>query len=77
MDASSNHLFYAILVFIIIFAGTCMIKPLFLYNRDGSLKEFGVGYKNKTFMPLWLFSIILGILVYTFSRYLTLDKDLL
>ena len=46
-----------------------MIKPGFLYNRDGSLREFGIGYTNKTIVPLWLFSIILGILSYVFVLY--------
>jgi hypothetical protein len=46
-----------------------MIKPAFLYNKDGSIREFGVGYKNKTILPIWLLSIILGILSYLFVMY--------
>jgi hypothetical protein len=46
-----------------------MIQPAFLYDKDGSIREFGVGYKNKTILPMWLFSIILGILSYTFVLY--------
>jgi hypothetical protein len=46
-----------------------MAKPGFLYKEDGSIREFGVGTKNKTFMPVWLFSIILGILSYLFITY--------
>jgi hypothetical protein len=41
-----------------------MIKPAFLYNKDGSIREFGVGYKNKTILPIWLLSLILGIISY-------------
>ena len=41
-----------------------MLKPSFLYNPDGSLREFGVGYKNKTILPVWLLSLVLGILSY-------------
>lgn len=40
------------------------MKPSFLYNTDGSIREFGIGYKNKTILPIWLLSIILGILCY-------------
>lgn len=54
----------SILLFIIIFGSIQMLKPSFLYNKDGSLREFGVGYKNKTILPVWLLSIVLGILVY-------------
>ena len=45
------------------------MKPAFLYNRDGSIRDFGVGYKNKTIVPLWLFSIILSIFSYLFVLY--------
>ena len=59
----------SILLFIIIFALVQVFKPAFLYKDDGSIREFGVGYKNKTIMPVWLFSIILGILCYLFVLY--------
>jgi len=55
---------FAILLFIIIFGFIQVLKPKFLYNTDGSIREFGVGYKNKTILPVWLLSIILGILCY-------------
>lgn len=54
----------SIILFIIIFGGIQMLKPAFLYNPDGSLREFGVGYKNKTILPVWLLSLVLGILSY-------------
>lgn len=52
------------ILFIIIFIIIQMTKPNFLYNKDGSLREFGIGYKNKTIFPIWLLSIILGIMCY-------------
>ena len=54
----------SILLFIIIFGSIQMLKPSFLYNSDGSLREFGIGYKNKTILPVWMLSIVLGILSY-------------
>jgi len=60
----------SIVLFLAIFGIVQWIKPAFLYNRDGSVREFGVGYKNKTILPLWLFSILLGILSYLFLLYL-------
>ena len=54
----------SILLFVLLFGIIVMIKPAFLYNKDGSIREFGVGYKNKTILPIWLLSIILGILSY-------------
>jgi hypothetical protein len=54
----------SIILFLFIFGVVQILKPDFLYNKDGSVREFGVGYKNKTILPIWLFSIILGILSY-------------
>lgn len=65
----NNITLSAITLFIIIFAAVHIAKPAFLYKDDGSIREFGVGTKNKTFMPVWLFSIILGILCYLFVTY--------
>lgn len=59
-----NITFTAILLFIILFGGIQALKPGFLYNTDGSIREFGIGYKNKTIFPLWMLSLILGILSY-------------
>jgi uncharacterized membrane protein YozB (DUF420 family) len=65
----NNITLSAITLFIIIFVAVHITKPAFLYKPDGSIREFGVGTKNKTFMPVWLFSIILGILCYLFVTY--------
>ena len=64
-----NITFVSIIIFIIIFGFIQILKPNFLYNSDGSIREFGVGYKNKTIFPLWLLSIILGILSYLFVMF--------
>ena len=65
----NNITLTAITIFVVIFAVVQVLKPGFLYKQDGSIREFGVGTKNKTFMPVWLFSIILGILSYLFVTY--------
>ena len=54
----------AIILFLFIFGSIQMIKPLCFYNKDGSIRHFGIGYKNKTILPIWLLSIVLGILCY-------------
>jgi hypothetical protein len=45
------------------------MKPACFYNKDGSIREFGIGYKNKTILPIWLSSIVLGILCYLAVMY--------
>lgn len=59
-----NIILVSIVLFIIVFGFIQMIKPGFLYNKDGSLREFGIGYRNKTIFPIWLLSLVLGILCY-------------
>ena len=59
----------SIVLFVILFGAIQVMKPTFLYNSDGSIRDFGVGYKNKTILPIWLLSIILGILCYVFVMY--------
>jgi len=59
----------SIILFLFLFTSIQMATPAFLYNKDGSLRDFGVGYKNKTILPVWLLSIVLGILSYCFIRF--------
>ena len=54
----------AIILFLFIFGSIQMMKPTCFYNKDGSIRHFGVGYRNKTILPIWLLSIVLGILCY-------------
>ena len=39
-------------------------KPNVIFDKNGKLREFGIGYKNKTIIPLWLAVIILAIVSY-------------
>ena len=66
-----HKLTLSIALFFIIFYVIHNIKPGLVYNEDGSFREFGVGYKHKTVIPIWLVSIIAAILSYTFILYLT------
>lgn len=59
-----NASLVAIILFLFIFVSIQMIKPVCFFNKDGSIRHFGVGYKNKTILPIWLLSIVLGILCY-------------
>lgn len=59
-----NITLFAIILFIIIFGIIQLIKPACFYNKDGSIREFGIGYRNKTILPIWLLSLVLGILSY-------------
>ncbi len=54
----------AIYIFIILFIIIQYIKPDFIYTKSGSIRQFGLGYKNKTILPMWLITIILAIISY-------------
>ena len=60
----------AVFVFLILFGIINAFRPSIIYNKDLSFRRFGIGYKNKTVVPIWLFSIILAILVYVAVTYL-------
>ena len=59
-----NITLVAVILFITIFGTIQMMKPACFYNSDGSIREFGVGYRNKTILPIWLLSLLLGIVCY-------------
>ena len=61
----------AILLYVIVFMLVQYMTPSFIYNDDGSLREFGIGYASKTVLPIWLIAIVLGILSYLFVYYVS------
>ncbi len=64
-----NYLTVAIAIFILLFVLIQAMKPSFLYNSDGSLRPFGIGYRKKTVVPLWLVVILLSIFTYSIAIY--------
>ena len=73
--SKENVLSFSILFFLIIFYMiSFVIKPSFLYNTDGSIKQFGLGYKNKTIIPFWLMAIGIAVLSYLFIFYFSVAK---
>lgn len=59
----------SILVFLAAFAAIQTLKPRFMYNDDGSLRQFGIGFRRKTVIPAWLVAIIVAILSYLLVLY--------
>ncbi len=64
-----NKVSIAIILFLVIFTITHQIKPLLLYNKNGGFRQFGVGYKNKTVFPIWIFAIVVAIFSYLAVSY--------
>ena len=54
----------AIFLFLILFSIVHSLKPGFAYSDDGGFRQFGLGYRNKTVIPIWIVAIILAIFSY-------------
>jgi hypothetical protein len=59
-----HKLTFAILLYGILLWIIHMSQPAFIYDAQGSFRPFGVGYQNKTVVPIWLVCILLAILSY-------------
>lgn len=60
----ANQPAFAIGVFLVVYCGILWLRPAFLYNKDGSLRQFGVGNSRKTVIPAWLMALLVAILAY-------------
>lgn len=59
----------SIILFLLIYYIIQYDRPLFIYNTNGTLRQFGVGYKKKTILPIWLLAILLAIISYMIVKY--------
>lgn len=64
-----NLSFISIIIFILSYTAITYMKPGFIYNHDGSLRNFGLNSSKRTIIPAWLLSILLAILSYLFVMY--------
>lgn len=72
-----NITFVSILLFISIYTTIIVIKPGFLYNHDGSLRNFGLNSNKRTIIPVWLIAVLISIVSYlAVLYYLALPKML-
>lgn len=67
----NNKVLFSIIIYIILFTIINLLKPAFMYNIDGSIKDFGVGFRKKTIIPIWLISIFFAIISYFCVLYYT------
>ena len=64
-----HKLSISIIIFLILFSIVHMMKPTMLYNDDGSFRQFGVGYRHKTVIPIWGVSMVIAIFSYLSVMY--------
>ena len=59
----------SIVIFIILNTLVLSFKPAFIFKKDGNLRNFGIGFRDKTVIPAWLLAIILAIISYLIVLY--------
>lgn len=59
----------AIVLFLLIIYIIHYFKPQLIYNQDDTFKSFGLGYRNKTVVPMWLICIVIAIISYISVHY--------
>lgn len=67
--SQTNVVIVSLILYGIIYGSVAFLQPSFLYKSDKSLRQFGVGYKNKTILPMWLFSFTLALFCYLVVLY--------
>lgn len=60
----SNLILSSIVIFMFLFMIIILFKPAIIFNKDGTFRNFGIGYSKKTVTPIWLITIILAIISY-------------
>jgi hypothetical protein len=54
----------ALLLYVVLMGGVHAWQPAFVYRDDGSFRQFGIGFRQTTVVPMWAVSILLAILSY-------------
>ena len=62
----NNKILATFILFLLMFCSLLVTKPSFVFNKDGSIKDFGLGYTNRTVLPIWVLVIIFAIISYFF-----------
>jgi hypothetical protein len=66
-----NRLFLVIIIYILLYGIVVMLQPDIIFNnKDNCLRQFGVGYRNTSILPLWLISVLFAILSYFIVLYI-------
>ena len=61
---SRNRLNFTLFIFLVFFGLIHTFQPSFIYNEEVQFRPFGIGYRHKTIIPIWLVSIITAIFSY-------------
>ena len=66
---NENIVITSVILFIIIYGLIIYSKPNIVFNKDGSLRQFGIGKSDTTILPAWLISLLIAIISYFIILY--------
>lgn len=61
----NTRVLYAVVFFVLLIALVFTSKPSIIFNKDGSLKPYGIG-EDKTMFSFGVFTVVLAILSFYF-----------
>ena len=61
---TNNKSLVSIIIFLLFFITIILTKPSLMFDKNGKPREFGLGYKNKTIVPIWLAVLLFSIISY-------------
>lgn len=71
----NNIISVSSIIFIVFYGLILFFRPGFIYNSDGSLRQFGLNNSRKTIIPAWLLALLLAISSYFLVLYyITIPK---
>ena len=62
----NNKLAATIIIFVLLFSFIIYLKPEFLFTKNGAIRNFGIGKRNSSIIPIWIVVFILAIFSYLF-----------
>ena len=57
---------FSIIIFIILYTIVLLFKPAFIFKKDGNLRNFGIGFRDKTVIPAYVTNYYIGYCVISF-----------
>lgn len=63
--ARAHRALFSILVFGVLLGTYHHFKPTVSYTKAGRVRPFGIGYRHKTVVPVWVAAILLSLASFT------------
>ena len=67
----NNRVKYTLLIYLVVVMIIIIIRPKFMFKKNGEFKPFGIG-KNKTIFPFWLIIFVSIIIAYYIANIMVL-----